>query len=113
MEFFHSVFDEELLSGGKPTAWVAGKWVKGTKNLRYENGAINTHPKWMTPIFNQRTRKMFRWPTEIMFGENAICAVASLWKKDIPALGQGEVSGLYNVECDGFYFTHPLCEVTI
>ena len=113
IKFLYTVAEDDIGPPSAPTAWAAGKWVKGTRKLRYDNGVENPKPHWIPPILNRRTRKMFRLPNTQMFGENSTCVAVSLWKKLDPLRNRSEQAGLYNVPCNDFYYTHPLCEVTI
>ena len=113
IKFLHKKFDEEYLRGGTPTAWTDGTWIKDTITLRYDNGVVDPNPQWMTPIFNHRTKTFFHWPTTLMFGEDSDCVAVALWKKGHPAKSIPARAGLYNLPCEDFVYTHPLCEISV
>ena len=112
MDFFRSIFDEDAAQNGDvPTAWVGGKWIENTRHVQYDNGEINEHPHWLT-VRKRNSDQLFRWPTAL-YGEDAVCLLATLWRSESPTSRTGLYSGLYNMACDQFFFTYPLCEVVI
>lgn len=109
INFFYTIYETDH----KPSAWVDGTWIKGSKSIRYDNGEINLAPRWMKNVFDTVAKKKFVFPNTRMFGESATCILVSLWKKKVLGVNNSEQAGLYNAVCNWYYFTHPLCEVSV